>query len=66
MEWKEFENKEVFCKSKQGVYSGKFLRYDKPFLIILDKYNKTVLINETEILKFVEESNQNLKNEVLP
>ena len=68
MGWKEFENKHVFCKSKQGIYSGKFLGYEKPFLVILDKYNNKVLINETEILKFVEEDSntQNLKSEVIP
>ena len=60
MEWKEFEGKQVFCSSKQRVYTGKFIKFESPFIIIIDKYGDKVLINESEILKFIEE--ENIKN----
>ncbi len=72
MEWKEYINKYIFCKSKQGIYSGILIKFDKPFLIIFDKYSNKVMINESEILKLVEETMpndfpiQNLKNWVKP
>jgi hypothetical protein len=59
MEWRGYINKYIFCKSKQGVYSGILLDFDKPFLIIFDKFSNKVLINESEILKLVEEEMPN-------
>ena len=66
MEWKEFEGKQVFCKSKQGVYTGKFLKFEKPFIVIIDKYGNKVLIKQSEILKFVEEENTQYLKENKP
>jgi len=65
MEWKEFENKRIFCKSQQGVYSGVFLKFNDPFIIMIDKFGDKILINKSEILKLVKENNaQNQKTEL--
>ena len=61
MEWKEFKDKKVFIKLKDGgVYNGVILDVDdsdQPLIWIklLDKYNKVVTFVHSEIIKIVEE-----------
>jgi len=62
MEWKDWMNKKVFIKLKDGsVYSGKVIDVDfdsKPlvFISIIDKFGDKVTIVHSEIVKIKEEN----------
>lgn len=62
MEWKEWQDKKVFLKLRDGgCYSGKIIEVDdsKPplvWLVLIDKFGEKVTIINSEIVKIVDES----------
>jgi small nuclear ribonucleoprotein (snRNP)-like protein len=61
MEWKDWEGKRIFVQLKSGgVYSGKVIDVDESanpivFITITDKYGEKVTFVQSEIIKIVEE-----------
>lgn len=64
MEWESWKGKSVFVQLKSGgYYSGKVIDVDssaKPiiFVSIIDKFNNKVTFTISEIIKIVEEENE--------
>ena len=59
MEWKRFIDKRIFLKLKDGtVYNGLIIDVGEGFLKLVDKYDQTVLIATSEIIKLVEEGKE--------
>jgi small nuclear ribonucleoprotein (snRNP)-like protein len=57
MEWKEWVDKRVFIKLKNGdCYNGNVISIDDNFILIIDRFSEKVGIALSEISKIKDES----------
>ena len=61
MDWKDWNGKKIFVRTRNGkVYSGKIISVDDRspptiFITLIDKFNKNVMLVNSEIVEIKEE-----------
>ena len=47
-------NKTYKIKTSSSIYTATIIKYEKPFVTIVDKFGKEITLNENDILKYYE------------